>query len=659
MAEYPFKDLLPLDEVLEREGYYNDWTHLDPEVFYSLTQISEYIKTKGYGVDVRLLIAQLAEHFGLKTTQVIDLANLLQQKFTNLEGVTQSFTSNINSLVSQMEADKNAVIANVTVDSEVILARDGEPALQNRLERDLKVLETTSKDVSGRGINIMYPPSPMIGAKGDGITDDRQAIQNILDSAPAGSKIIFPAPDEFFNIGSTHPDFVGQGLVINKDNLEFEFQGGSYHRSMVKATTEMTALVYIPNIQRGLEFKNMNLDANNLADYAFKGNESYLPYLSMENCHFGKAKIACLALATYVATLTRCLATNGERDGFLIVGPEGGQLTSITMNSCYANTNARYGFNLNFMTYCSMNSCATDNNDVGYYLRNAYGVTLNACGSEKCRKPLHAESYRGLSIVSFYGLNNGSENNLNPDYLMEFGSGENVSISGVSLQSNKNYSKILGLTKSSFGFENITILDDSIKRNEVSFVSNYAFERPIKFVRGDSTNRDITVKITPDELPAHLKSLEGMEINHTYTIELKDGTQSTQPTSWRNTINKISGVGKLIIKGNPSDRSSVRLHGSYQMLRVKDSSVTVELKDLTVDSRVSGGGTGFNLFTADGARKVILSNVVFDTTGFNSESAVYAKNGSEVYVVNGTTTVGSTYLGGTYKKDNTSQIFEN
>ena len=73
--EYPFKDLLPLDEVLEREGYYKDWTHLDPEVFYSLTQISEYIKTKGFGVDVRLLISQLAVHFGLRVTQITDAMN--------------------------------------------------------------------------------------------------------------------------------------------------------------------------------------------------------------------------------------------------------------------------------------------------------------------------------------------------------------------------------------------------------------------------------------------------------------------------------------------------------------------------------------------------------------------------------------------------------
>ena len=146
--EYPFKDLLPLDEVLDREGYYKDWTHLDPKVFYSLTQISEYIKTKGYGVDVRLLIAQLAEHFGLKTTQVVDLANLLQQKFTNLEGVTRNFTNNINSLVSQMQADKDAVIANATADSEVILARGGKPTLGARLDETTSQLAHVTRNYS-------------------------------------------------------------------------------------------------------------------------------------------------------------------------------------------------------------------------------------------------------------------------------------------------------------------------------------------------------------------------------------------------------------------------------------------------------------------------------------------------------------------------------
>ena len=179
MAEYPFKDLLPLEEVLEREGYYTDWTHLDPEVFYSLTQISEYIKTKGYGVDVRLLIAQLAEHFGLKSTQIIDLANLLQQQFTDLEGVTQSFTNNINSLVAQMEAEKDAVIANATVDSEVILARGGKPTLGARLD------ETTTQ--LAQKANVAYV-NDIIGNLTSGTPTDFYESVTALNSAhPNGS----------------------------------------------------------------------------------------------------------------------------------------------------------------------------------------------------------------------------------------------------------------------------------------------------------------------------------------------------------------------------------------------------------------------------------------------------------------------------------------
>ncbi len=181
--EYPFKDLLPLDEVLEREGYYKDWTHLDPQVFYSLTQISKYIKTKGYGVDVRLLIAQLAEHFGLKTTQVVDLANLLQQKFTNLEGVTQSFTNNINLLVAQMEADKDAVISNATVDSEVILARGGKETLEQRLDETDKQLAYNALKTS----RILVVDTFL--SIGD--SDDSLAIQAAIDAATDGDTVMF------------------------------------------------------------------------------------------------------------------------------------------------------------------------------------------------------------------------------------------------------------------------------------------------------------------------------------------------------------------------------------------------------------------------------------------------------------------------------------
>lgn len=59
--EYPFKDLLPLDEVLERDGYYRDWTHIDANTFHQISELMKFIREKGYGVDTREAIAQALE----------------------------------------------------------------------------------------------------------------------------------------------------------------------------------------------------------------------------------------------------------------------------------------------------------------------------------------------------------------------------------------------------------------------------------------------------------------------------------------------------------------------------------------------------------------------------------------------------------------------
>ena len=59
--EYPFKDLQPLDEVLEREGYYKDWTHIDADTFHQISELVKFIREKGYGADTREAIAQALE----------------------------------------------------------------------------------------------------------------------------------------------------------------------------------------------------------------------------------------------------------------------------------------------------------------------------------------------------------------------------------------------------------------------------------------------------------------------------------------------------------------------------------------------------------------------------------------------------------------------
>ena len=341
MAEYPFKDLLPLDEVLEREGYYNDWTHLDPEVFYSLTQISEYVKTKGYGVDVRLLISQLAEHFGLKTTQVVDLANLLQQQFTNLEGVTQSFTNNINSLVAQMEADKDAVIANATVDSEVILARGDSPTLQARLDDTTTQLAQAQDDLRGRGVN-----AKTLGFKLDGIEDEGEALNAALLEhrhiyIPDGSVIGTSVPIRLRRTVS----LIGGTNSYNQPRTPVIKWLGSEDRKQSAVILGNNLVGAEPaNDGSGLVFKNFIIDGNLKVGVGMYGT-----YLTNE-CDIDNVQVTgTLEYAGYFAkawyaSFKNLLARNNKMNGWAFGMPleySDGEvinwttLNPLEMNNCY------------------------------------------------------------------------------------------------------------------------------------------------------------------------------------------------------------------------------------------------------------------------------------------------------------------------------------
>ena len=59
--EYPFKDLMPRDEVTAREGYYKDWTHIDADTFHQISELVKFIREKGYGADTREAIARALE----------------------------------------------------------------------------------------------------------------------------------------------------------------------------------------------------------------------------------------------------------------------------------------------------------------------------------------------------------------------------------------------------------------------------------------------------------------------------------------------------------------------------------------------------------------------------------------------------------------------
>jgi len=71
-------------------------------------------------------------------------------------------------------------------------------------------LARTETNLDGRGINIKYPPAPFVGAKGDGVTDDRLAIQAIIDS---GVDAIY-IPEGTFVVSHDGVTYDGKGTGV-------------------------------------------------------------------------------------------------------------------------------------------------------------------------------------------------------------------------------------------------------------------------------------------------------------------------------------------------------------------------------------------------------------------------------------------------------------
>jgi hypothetical protein len=81
-------------------------------------------------------------------------------------------------------------------------------------------------------------------------------------------------------------------------------------------------------------------------------------------------------------------------NGFSLTGTVN---TAVVFNSCYAKGCTGRGYDLENLTYCTLNGCASDSNNTGYYILNPGGVTINSSGSEFCVYGF--EVYGGVSCI--------------------------------------------------------------------------------------------------------------------------------------------------------------------------------------------------------------------------------------------------------------------
>ena len=171
---------------------------------------------------------------------------------------------------------------------------------------------------------------------------------------------------------------------------------------------------------------------------------------------------------------------------------------------------------------------------------------------------------------------------------------------------------------------------------------------------GDATQKNLTVTISTvaelqDYIGVHLTEYR---LDHTLTIQLADGVYNLGAVV--STLNKLYGGGEVIIQGNSSDRTLVKIETEYNRLVIKGCSAKVILKNLTLSANASNNAN--ERLIVDGSPRVFLNNVLVSKGGVNVGVGVRAINGSNVYLTQGTVADSSVFAQGIFVKDATSRF---
>ena len=233
-----------------------------------------------------------------------------------------------------------------------------------------------------------YVTPQMFGAKGDGVTDDTEAIQNAVNN---GKVILFPSG--VYNVTNTifipsERKIVGEQSTIscNVSNVEAIF-----------ATEKNSTMI---------SFENIHITGN--MGVMGKGKATTIGIYFLENSHYITIKDVTLQDHNYAVKEesfiylfslmnVRALTCN---NAFVF---KGGAKTTFTLIGCEAECcgNAYVFYNL---TYANLMSCGADycnypeNNPYGpdrgygsfesgngvYHFHNCRGVTVSGCGTEHC-----------------------------------------------------------------------------------------------------------------------------------------------------------------------------------------------------------------------------------------------------------------------------------
>ena len=247
-----------------------------------------------------------------------------------------------------------------------------------------------------------YVTPEMFGAKGDGLTDDTQAVQDAVDFAFNNNKVVYLTGKYVLT-----DSLKVKGVSVTAQNIGSELVGNGYAH-LIAGTTLTNIIETSPESDirtYGIKIKNIIIDGNNVVTNGF-----YSGYSTSE----------CIFENITINQCTNGLHINGNcyLNNFRAVRPyhcttygillEGGNNTSNVFEKCYVDTCAN-AYKINGQ-YSTMISCCADNITGIVYDLNSFTGALIGCGSEATAFTTMFRAYTNSDVFIAGGMYFGNPN---------------------------------------------------------------------------------------------------------------------------------------------------------------------------------------------------------------------------------------------------------
>jgi len=246
---------------------------------------------------------------------------------------------------------------------------------------------STNNANSGVNINLNWINVKDYGAKGDGSTNDTQAIQAAITATSGntsiGTVLFFPVGIYIIStglVGASNMTFQGVSRELSTLQTIASGDGATFGNGSVQSTHMLWFQDCQNVIIKDLGFVGVSINGASSQAIWF----DLLNAGNTNNVHIDNILVNGHASEAAIFINTPILSSISNSEIVNIAGHciwvENG--TSFSIRNTYAITATQAGFLFQGMTYCTLDGCAAENVGVGYDFTNCTSIVCNGCGTE-------------------------------------------------------------------------------------------------------------------------------------------------------------------------------------------------------------------------------------------------------------------------------------